>query len=128
MSSLSSQYENAGLVISVRRVGSDVVIAWTGESDARSPGEFLNPLIARLAKELSGLAVTIDFSGLTYMNSATVAPLIMCIKAFDACAPSVLVSFSDLDWQRTHVQCVRTITRTLKKVRIEVKSTSGSSE
>ncbi|HET8940326.1 MAG TPA: nitrate- and nitrite sensing domain-containing protein [Polyangiales bacterium] len=68
------------------------------------------------------LQVTIDFSGLTYMNSATVAPLITCIKAFDGAAESVLVVFSDMDWQRTHVQCVRTISRTLKKVKIEVKT------
>jgi anti-anti-sigma regulatory factor len=128
MSSLSSRFENGGLAITVMRSGSDAVMAWTGESDSRNPGDFLNPLINRLSKELSGLKVTIDFTGLTYMNSSTVAPLIMCIKSFDASASAVLVSFSDQDWQRTHVQCVRTISRALKKVRIEVKASSGNSD
>jgi len=33
-----------------------------------------------------------------------------------------------MDWQRTHVQCVRTISRALKKVRIEVEPSAGSSD
>ena len=126
MSSLISKYENAGLIISVMRTAGAATIAWTGESDSRSPGDFLNPLIAKLAKELANLNVTLDFSELTYMNSSTVAPLLLCIKSLDATAGSVLVCFSDADWQRTHVQCVRTISRSLKKVRIEVKSKTAS--
>jgi hypothetical protein len=110
------------------RTPTATTIAWTGESDARNPGEFLNPLVAKLAKDLAGQNVVIDFSELTYMNSATVAPLIMCIKSLDGTASAVLVLFSDQDWQRTHVQCVRTISRQLKKVRIEVRSKAGSAE
>jgi hypothetical protein len=121
MITTTSKYENDALTVHVTRSGDDVAIAWTGESDARSPGEFLNPLFARLVTEFTGLNVTIDFSGLKYMNSATVAPLIVSIKSFDAKAAALLVIFSDMDWQRTHVQCVRTISRSLKKVRIEVK-------
>jgi hypothetical protein len=128
MSKEGSIFENGGLVISVTRTAKDATITWTGESDSRNPGDFLNPLINRLAKEFTGFNVSIDFSGLSYMNSATVAPLIMCIKLCDASAASVLVTFSDMDWQRTHVQCVRTISRALKKVRIEVKPSAGSSD
>ena len=126
MSSTSQRFESGSLVISVVRTDSATTIAWTGESDSRNPGEFLNPLVAKLAKDLTGLNVIIDFSELTYMNSATVAPLIMCIKSLDGTASSVLVTFSDQDWQRTHVQCVRTISRQLKKVKIEVRSKTGN--
>ena len=35
------------------------------------------------------------------MNSATVAPLIKFIKILDASSSSVLVLFSNADWQRT---------------------------
>lgn len=121
MTVASTKYENDGLTVSVTRSGSDAVVAWTGESDSRNPGDFLNPLMARLVKEFAGLNVTVDFSKLTYMNSATVAPLIVCIKSFDASAATVVVRFSDMDWQRTHVQCVRTISRALKNVKIEVR-------
>ena len=128
MSSMTQRFESGSLVITVTRTASSASIAWTGESDSRNPGDFLNPLVAKLAKELANNNVTIDFSELTYMNSATVAPLIMCIKSLDGTATSVLVTFSDQDWQRTHVQCVRTISRQLKKVRIEVRSTTGNAE
>ena len=121
-----SKYERDALVINVTRSGDDVKIAWAGESDSRSPSEFLTPLFARLVTEFAGLNVTIDFSGLKYMNSATVAPLIVSIKSFDTSASSLLVVFSDMDWQRTHVQCVRAISRSLKKVRIEVKPSAPS--
>ena len=126
MTSVSQRFESGALVISVTRTPAAATIAWTGESDSRNPGDFLNPLISKLAKDLAGASVVIDFSELTYMNSATVAPLIMCIKSLDGTASSVLVTFSDLDWQRTHVQCVKTISRSLKKVKIEVKPKSGA--
>jgi hypothetical protein len=128
MASTTTKYENDALAVHVTRNADDVTIAWTGESDARAPGEFLNPLFARLVTEFTGLNVTIDFSTLKYMNSATVAPLIVSIKSFDAKAAALLVVFSDMDWQRTHVQCVRTISRSLKKVRIEVKPIVASSK
>jgi anti-anti-sigma regulatory factor len=116
------KFERDGLTVIVAKTAHDASIRWTGESDSRNPGDFLNPISSQLVKDLAGFDVTIDFSGLTYMNSATVAPLIGCIKALDGTAKSVLVTFSDLDWQRTHLQCVRTISRTLKKVRVEVKA------
>jgi anti-anti-sigma factor len=126
MSSATQQFQNGSLLISVARTDIATTIHWSGESDSRSPNEFLNPIISKLAKELTGLHVIIDFSELTYMNSATVGPLIMCIKSLDATAASLLVVFSDMDWQRTHVQCVRTISRQLSKVRIEVRGKSAS--
>ena len=128
MMSTVAKYENEALVIQVTRSGDDARIAWTGESDSRNPGEFLTPLFARLVTDFAGLNITIDFSGLKYMNSATVAPLIVSIKSFDTHANALLVVFSDMDWQRTHVQCVRTISRSLKKVRIEVKGSGISSK
>jgi anti-anti-sigma regulatory factor len=121
MSDTTQRFDNGNLTIVVARTPAVTTITWTGESDSRNPVDFLNPLIAKLAKELAGHNVIIDFSELTYMNSATVAPLINTIKSLDGSAASVLVTFSDMDWQRTHVQCVRTIARQLKKVKIEVK-------
>jgi len=122
-----TKFDHDGLSVVIGRTETGFTVSWTGESDSRNPGEFLNPLMARIAKQCAGLPVTVDFSDLKYMNSATVAPLISCIKAFDTVAQSVLVSFSDVDWQRTHLQCVRTISRTLKNVTVDVKrnATSG---
>jgi anti-anti-sigma regulatory factor len=126
MSDMTQRFENGNLKIAVARTPAVTTVTWSGESDSRNPVDFLNPLIAKLSKDLVGQNVVIDFSELTYMNSATVAPLINTIKALDGAAASVLVVFSDMDWQRTHVQCVRTIARALKKVKIEVKPRAAS--
>lgn len=124
--STSARFERDALTILVHRSGIEAAMLWVGESDSRNPSEFLNPIIKQQVSELAGLPVTVDLTGLTYMNSATVAPLISCIKLFDASASAVHVLFSDADWQRTHVQCLRAISRTLKRVRIDVQAAGGN--
>jgi anti-anti-sigma regulatory factor len=113
-------FQNGALTISLHRPHHGALVRWTGTSDTSQPGTFLHPITNHLALALHGSAVTIDFSTLEFINSATVAPLISSIKALDAAAASILVVFSDVDWQRTHVQRMRAIARTLKNVRIEV--------
>ena len=120
MSHHTRTFTRDALTVEVQRSDAEASMTWLGESDSRNPSEFLQPIVTQLTHELSGLAVTIDLTRLTYMNSATVAPLIACIKAFDASASIVHVQFSNVDWQRTHVQCLRAISRKLKGVRIEV--------
>jgi hypothetical protein len=125
MTSSSTKFEKETLTVLVKRSDTEVSMTWLGESDSRNPGEFLNPIVKQLASELPGLPVTIDLTRLAYMNSATVAPLIACIKSLDSTATEVHVQFSDADWQRTHVQCLRAISRKLKGVRIEVVASGG---
>lgn len=117
----TSRFEREGLTVEVDRSVGKAAMSWIGESDSRSPSDFLNPIIKQLALELAGARITVDLTRLTYMNSATVAPLIACIKSFSGGANAVEVLFSDADWQRTHVQCLRTISRTLKNVHIDVR-------
>jgi anti-anti-sigma regulatory factor len=116
-----TRFEHEGLSVVVSRSKDEASVSWRGVSDSRNPAAFLNPIMKDLEKDLQNRHVTIDLSSLEYMNSATVTPLITGIKSFDSVARSVLVVFSDTDWQRTHVQCMRAIARTLKVVRIEVK-------
>jgi hypothetical protein len=118
----TQRFQGDGLAIEVRRSTGAAQIVWQGESDSRNPGEFINPIMKGLVTELAQCDVTIDLSTLKYMNSATVAPLIACIKAFDTTATSVVLLFADSDWQRIHIQCMRTIARTLKRVRVELRT------
>ncbi len=112
-------YRLDGLVLVVERVGGIATVLWKGVSDHRYPGQFLNPLIAELGQELENLEVTVDLRGLEYMNSSTVTPLIGLIKRLDANGKPVRVVFLDVEWQRTHSNCMSAIARTLKNVRIE---------
>jgi anti-anti-sigma regulatory factor len=112
-------FEKDDLSISVHRSRDAAVVVWRGVSDARTPGAFLNPVAEQLVEKLRGTRVTIDFRLLEYMNSATVAPLINFVKSLDASGSQVTVLFSDIDWQRVHMNCMKSIARTLKHVKVE---------
>jgi anti-anti-sigma regulatory factor len=116
-----SKFERDGLAFVITKSKRSAVVAWEGVSDSRDPKAFLDTVMQQAVKDLTDFDVTIDFRRLDYMNSATVAPLIKFIKILDGSSASVLVVFSNADWQRTHYQCVKTIARTLKHVRVEVK-------
>jgi hypothetical protein len=122
MNTANRRFEHEGLAITVSKSGRYTWIVWSGVSDSRSPGTFLNPLIEQLVKETKGLDVVIDCTALEYMNSATVSPLLHCIRSMDAEGTAVTVRFTDADWQRTHLQCLRSIARTLSRVRVEAKA------
>ena len=112
-------FEQDGLVVHAARTDGKGMVNWSGVSDSRSPGTFLTPVLREISEKMSGLQVTLDFTKLEYMNSATVSPLIGFVKMLDLSSASVLVLFSETDWQRTHLQCMRAIARTLRNVVVE---------
>lgn len=113
------KFEHEGLVILASRTGTRCLIAWRGVSDGRSPAMFLNPVIKQLVELAKGSAVTVDFTRLDYLNSATVAPMLSLVRSLDANEQPVLVLFADIDWQRTHLKCMSAIARTLQHVKVE---------
>jgi hypothetical protein len=119
-------FEQDGLSISVQRSKDMAVVVWRGVSDARSPSAFLRPVTEQLVPKLKGTKVTVDFRLLEYMNSATVAPLINFVKELDANGSPVTVLFTDIDWQRVHMNCMKSIARTLGNVRVECRPEASS--
>src|SRR2546425_588663 len=95
------QFEQDGLVINASRSNGKGIVAWRGVSDSRTPGLFLRPLLRDLTEKMKGAEVTVDFSKLEYMNSATVSPLINFVKSLDGTCKRIVVLFSETDWQRT---------------------------
>jgi len=112
-------HEQDGLTIAVSVNGTKAKVEWKGISDARSPSTFLTPLLQDLSTKLKSCDVTVDFTGLEYMNSATVMPLIGFIKQLDRNGQPILVTFRDIDWQRTQRNCMSALSRTLKNVRVQ---------
>ena len=110
------QFEQDGLVINASRSNGKGTVAWRGVSDSRTPGFFLRPLLRDLSEKMKGAEVTVDFTKLEYMNSATVSPLINFVKSLDGGCKRIVVLFSETDWQRTHLQCMRAIATTLRNV------------
>ena len=108
------------LSIKVSRSKREATVAWRGVSDSRSPADSLNPVTQHLCKTLRGCEVVVDYGGLEFVNSATIAPLIQFVRNLAANGCAVLVLFdSESDWQRTHMLCMKTIARTLTGVRVE---------
>ena len=118
MSEQRWQFEQDGLVISASRVNGKGTVAWCGVSDSRTPGLFLRPVLRDLLEKMKGAEVTVDFTRLEYMNSATVSPLINFVKTLDVSCKRTIVLFSASDWQRTHLQCMRAIATTLRNTQV----------
>jgi hypothetical protein len=126
MTGVVRTYEREGLSIEVIRGPTSTAVAWRGISDSRTPANFLSPIIQELTELLKGQKVTVDFTSLEYINSATVAPLIRLVRALDVVCEDVHVLFSGIDWQKTHFRCMSAIGRTLKHVRVEIAAVEGT--
>lgn len=121
MTRTESRFERDGLEILIKDGEGNGTVTWRGASDSRNPSEFLDPIVEHIVRRMRGRTLTVDFSGLDYMNSSTVSPIIALLKKVDANEIETLVLFSNIDWQQTHLRCMKAITRVLKHVRVEAK-------
>ncbi len=114
-------YEHEGLSIVVSKSDLRATVTWKGVSDSQRPGDFLDPLIEGLAPQLKSAVVTVDLTGMEYLNSATIPPLIRLIRQLATNGDPVIVLFSNADWQQTHMRCTSVIARTLRNVSVETR-------
>lgn len=130
MSELQQRFAHGGLEIVLSRSGNVGTMAWKGSSDSRNPGDFLDSVFRRALEHAQGGELVIDFTALEFMNSSTVSPIIAFLKDSNAKRLQCRVVFSDVDWQRTHMRCLRAITRVLSYISVDcrpVRTTSESS-
>ena len=125
MSASVTRFENERLTIVFLKGESHATIKWTGVSDSKNPMSFLAPVIDKVVQNSRGMKVTVDFSQMEFMSSSAVSPIIDLVKMLHETCPDVLVVFADNDWQRVHARCLRTITRVLKRVRVEMRPASS---
>jgi hypothetical protein len=112
-------FEHDGLTVRISKDAGCSRIEWSGISDLRSPASFLGPLLEDWSTKLKDTDVTIDLTGLEYMNSATVKPLIDLIRLLDHTSRAVSVVFRDNDWQRVHRNCMAALARTMKRTKVQ---------
>lgn len=120
MSLADTVFKSGELTISVSTSAQGVTsIAWQGTSDAREPGLELTPFLTKIAEELSGGAVEVDFRKLEYMNSATVSPIIHFARALDSHGVKARLLYdAGIGWQRVNFVCMKTIAKTLKHIEV----------
>lgn len=100
---------------------------WHGECDFRNPSEALGPTLRGVLPELRERRLVLDFRGLNFMNSSSVSPILMFIKA--ACSrgiPVHLVYNVNLSWQRTTASSMRALSRSLRNLTVELQGAHES--
>jgi hypothetical protein len=107
------------LKIDVEQEGARQVVTWTGESDATRPEQNLGPVLLKLMTRLQGTLVELRFSKLTYMNSASVTPIMAFVRDLSAVAKHIRVSYrADLQWQNTSFRAMRVVARKWANVEV----------
>lgn len=120
MKTQSEVFSKDGLVISITKTEALVTLTWEGISDAREPDLVLGPLMRRLAAELKGRPVTMDFHRFEYMNSATVSLIVQLIKLLDGQGVLItLIYDTQVSWQRINYQCMKAIARSLNHLQVK---------
>ena len=102
---------------------------WSGECDFRNPSETLGPTLRGVLSELRERRLVLDFRGLTFMNSSSVSPILMFIKA--ACSRGIwvhLVYNVNLSWQRTTASSMRALGQSLRQLTVELQGAQEAPE
>lgn len=92
-------FEKQELKIVVENSGRRV--RWLGKSTARQPGTFLIPYMDRMIAAAPE-TVEVDFTGLRFMNSPTVMPILVLLNGLSGRGLAVTVVYdSKTPWQKT---------------------------
>ena len=107
------------LEIRVQRDGDRVTVSWHGISDGPNPGAELSPYLEGLVHASAGAHVEIDFTGMDYMNSATIAPIIRFIRALNDVCSKVSVFYDETrNFQRTTFSAIKAMGIVLDKLEV----------
>jgi hypothetical protein len=113
------EYRTENLSIDVVDTRDAVSISWRGESDAANPRDELLPYLVQLINELRSRKVKVHFEKLSYMNSATVTPIMEFLGQLRGIATEIDIYYrGDLQWQATSFRAMRVVARNWKNVAI----------
>jgi hypothetical protein len=114
-----ASYQAENLRIDVTETGDTVVLSWRGESDLRNPRQTLLPYLMKLKDELQARKVQLRFEELTYMNSASVTPVMEFLSVIRTLATEIVIQYrTDLAWQATSFRAMRIVARKWSNVAI----------
>jgi hypothetical protein len=122
MSTLTKNTFSRGL-LNVHEIldGANLTLVWEGKSVDKSPGEFLNPILLRVAEEQALAKISIDLTKLTQMNSSTMPSLIIFMKNLERSGVAADFIYSaDLEWQRISFQMLANLAKMIPGIRVMV--------
>lgn len=86
-------------------------VVWRGRSDDREPARFLGPVLAELVEACrkASARLSLDFTGLEYMNSSTFTPIVKALgDARRWRVPIALEYAQQKSWQALSFSALRT--------------------
>ena len=112
--------QSGELTIVVTSTENGTSVIWSGTSDAREPSLELTPFLAQVVDRHTNAPVVVDFRKLEYMNSGTVSPIIVFVRALDERGIETKLLFdTGIGWQRVNFVAMKSIARTLKHLSVE---------
>lgn len=119
MSAQSETLELDELTIRFTDDGDRPQIVWQGTSELQDPAASIGGFLRGLIPHIRGKSVTMDFRSLGYMNSATLQPLLLTLKEYNAAnILTEIIYDATVEWQRIVFRSVAAISTTLSKVTI----------
>ena len=96
------KYTNKHLSIEIVESQTGIEVKWDGKSIDREPGKFISPILVKVL-EMAGTMnkrITMDFQGLSYMNSSTITPIIKILdRAKKGMTKITILYRKSLKWQ-----------------------------
>ena len=112
MKDTARTFEQDGLQITATFVENSANLTWKGVSDMPNPEELLTPFLQQLLPELAGKRVTVDLRALSYMNSASQAPVLRFLRSLGQRQVVTTTLFNaQLDWQGLLYRCASALFR-----------------
>jgi hypothetical protein len=107
------------LAIEVAGRGDPVLVIWSGESDALDPSAVLRPHFDQMMEHMKAKNVHMKFDQLTYMNSATVRPIMELLDRLSTVAKHIRVEYRrDVTWQAASFRAMRIVAKKWNNVEI----------
>lgn len=107
------------LKIQLKTEGGKSRITWHGTSELQDPSAIIGGFLRGLIPHIKHKHVVMDFRPLEYMNSATLQPLLLVLKEYNAAEILTEIIYDpNVEWQRIVFRSVAAISTTLSKISI----------
>lgn len=94
---------------------------WCGQSEIRTPSEFLTPYLKKIPSFFANRNLVVDFRKLEYMSSATAAPVIQFLNLLNTNKVQCTVIYSGrFEWQKVSCRCMTVVCKNMKYVKITI--------
>lgn len=97
-------------------------VLWNGEVTMRDPNKLLEPYLTELANQAAANSrnVILDFSAMTFMNSASLVPVLGALRMLREKEVPTRVYYSKAaSWQRVSYSCMLVLAKKLGGITIE---------